>query len=154
MCFQQRDGQDSQTLNNDTFYRPPVKSAQCNIGTEKYPDSGIFLNYDVDDYSQCYGQIKEDFKALTKDDILNPCIYGQGFRSTYVNAAGEATKDLQYKIYFFDIRYQINLESALPKKVKFKFSENFSPGIYGYALVLTNNLVSVSSDGQRHFDLF
>ena len=75
VCFQQRDGQDSQTLNNDTFYRPPVTSAQCNIGTEKYPDSGIFSNYDVDDYSQCYGQIKEDFKALTKDDILNPCIF-------------------------------------------------------------------------------
>ena len=29
--FQQRD---SQNLNNDTFYRPPVASAQCIIGTE------------------------------------------------------------------------------------------------------------------------
>ena len=39
--FQQRDRQDSQSLNNDTFYRPPLKSAHCNIGTEKYADGGI-----------------------------------------------------------------------------------------------------------------
>ena len=49
--FQQRDRQDSQTLNNDTFCRLPVVSAQCIIGTEKYPDAGILLNYDDDDYS-------------------------------------------------------------------------------------------------------
>ena len=33
--LQQRDRQDSQSLNNDTFYRPPVTSTQCIIGTEK-----------------------------------------------------------------------------------------------------------------------
>ena len=42
--FQQRDRQDSQNLNNDTFCRLPVVSAQCIIGTEKYPDAGILLN--------------------------------------------------------------------------------------------------------------
>ena len=68
--FQQGDRQDSQNLNNDTFCRLPVVSAQCIIGTEKYPDAGILLNYDDDDYSQVYHQIKEAFKALTKDDIL------------------------------------------------------------------------------------
>ena len=41
ISFQQRNIQDSQNINNDTFYRPPVTSAQCIIGTEKYPDSGI-----------------------------------------------------------------------------------------------------------------
>ena len=70
--FQQRDRQDSQNLNNDTFCRLPVVSAQCIIGTEKYPNAGILLNYDDDDYSQGYHQIKEAFKALTKDEILQP----------------------------------------------------------------------------------
>ena len=32
---QQRDRQDSQNLNNDTFCRLAVNSAQCIIGTEK-----------------------------------------------------------------------------------------------------------------------
>ena len=74
VAFQQHDRQHDQTLNNDTFYRMPVTSAQCIIGTEKYPDSAILLNYDDDDYSQGYGQIKEAFKALTKDNILQPYI--------------------------------------------------------------------------------
>ena len=62
--FQQRDGQYSLNLNNDSFYRPPVTSAQCIIGTEHYPDSAIFLNYDDDDYSQGNHQPKESFEAL------------------------------------------------------------------------------------------
>ena len=73
--FQQRERQDSENINNDTFYRPPVTSAQCIICTEKYPDAGILLNYDDDDYSQGHGQIKEASRFLTKNDILNPYIY-------------------------------------------------------------------------------
>ena len=50
--FQQQDRQDSQNLNNDTFYRLPNVSAQAIIGTEKYPDAGILLNYDDEYYAQ------------------------------------------------------------------------------------------------------
>ena len=32
--FQQRNKHDSQNLNNDTFYRPLVTSAQCIFGTK------------------------------------------------------------------------------------------------------------------------
>ena len=52
--FRQRDRQNSQNLNNNTFCRLPVTSAQCPIGTEKYLDSGMLLNYYDDDYSQGY----------------------------------------------------------------------------------------------------
>ena len=55
--FQQNDRQHDQNLNNHTFYSMPVTSAQCIIGTEKYPDSGILLNYTDNNYSQGYGQI-------------------------------------------------------------------------------------------------
>ena len=79
--FQQRDRQDFQYLNIDTFCRLPVVIAQCTIGTEKYPDAGIFINYDDDDYSQGYHQIKRVFKALTKDDILQPYISNDDFRA-------------------------------------------------------------------------
>ena len=44
VVFKQNDRQHDQNLNNDTFYRMPVTSAQCIIGTEKYPDSAILLN--------------------------------------------------------------------------------------------------------------
>ena len=147
VAFQQNDRQHDQNLNNDTFVRLPVISAQVVIGTERYPDSAILLNYDDDNYSQGYGLIKEAFKALTKDDILQPYISENDFRSSNNN------NDVGYNIYAFDIRYQKNFENAQPIKVEFKFSENIDAGIYGYALVLTNRLISITSDGQRMFDL-
>ena len=101
--FQQQNRQDSQNLNNDTFCRLPVVSVQCIIGTERYPDTGILLNYNDDDYSQGYHQIKEAFKALTKDDILQPLISQEDFRSSNV-----AANDVGYNIYVFDIRYKKN----------------------------------------------
>ena len=147
VAFQQNDRQHDQNLNNDTFVRLPVISAQIVIGTERYPDSGILLNYENDDYSQGYGQIKDAFKALTKDDILKPYITEDDFR------ASNEGNNIGYNIYDFDIRYQKSFENAQPVKVEFKFSENIPAGIYGYALVLTNILASITSDGQRMFDL-
>ena len=147
VAFQQNDRQHDQNLNNDTFVRLPVISAQVVIGTERYPYSAILLNYDDDDYSQGYGLIKEAFRALTKDDILKPYITEDDFRSS------NEGNNIGYNIYAFDIRYQKNFENAQPIKVEFKFSENIAAGIYGYALVLTNRLASITSDGQRMFDL-
>ena len=114
---------------------------------EKHPDSGIVLNYGDDDYSQGYGQIKEAIRALTKDDILKPYISDHGF------ASSNDGKNIGYNLYVFDKRHQKNFESAQPYKLEFIFSESIPSGIYGYALVLTNKLVSISSDGQRLFDL-
>ena len=145
--FQQQDRQDSQDLNNDAFCRLPVVSAQCVIGTEKYPDAGILLNYDDDDYSQGYHQIKEAFRALTKDDILQPYIT-EDFRTSNVRAA-----DVGYNLYVFHIRYQKNYTASQPIKVEFKFDGVVPNNVNGYALVLTNRLVSISSGGQQNFDL-
>ena len=145
--FQQQERQNSQNEKNDTFYRPSVTSAQGIIGTEKYPDSGILLNYDNGDYNQGYGQIKEGFRALTRDDILQPYISDHDFRSSNNN------NDIGYNSFAFDIRYQKKFENSQSIKVEFKFDGLVPAGIYGYALVLTNKKISISSDGQRHFDL-
>ena len=145
--FQQRKRQNSQNLNHETLLRPPVTYAQCINGTEKYPDSAILLNYNDDDYSQGYGQYKEAFEALTKDEIRQTSISDNDFRSSNNDA------DIGYNSYVFDIRYQKTLESAQPIKVEFIFSGKIPAGMYGYALVLTNKLVSKSSDGHCHFDL-
>ena len=147
VAFQQNDRQNDRNLNNDTFYRPLVTSAQCIIGTEKYPDSGILLNYNDDNYSQGYGQKKEAFKALTKDNFLQKYISEHDFRSS------NNGNIIGYNIYAFDISYQKDFESSQPIKVEFKFDGVVAAGIYGYALVLTNGLISLSSDGQRMFDL-
>ena len=82
VCFQQRDRQHSQILNNETFYRPPVLSCQCIIGTERCPDDSIILIYADDDYSEGYEQIKKAFRALSKVDMLQPYISDNDFRSS------------------------------------------------------------------------
>ena len=146
-AFQQNDRQNDQNLNNDTFDRPLVTSAQCIIGTEKYPGSGILINYNDDEYSQGYGQIKEAFKAITRVNLLQQYISEHDFRSS------NDGNNIGYNIYVFDIRYQKNFESSQPIKVEFKIDGIVPAGIYGYALVLTNRLISISSDGQRMFDL-
>ena len=145
--FQQSDRQHDQNLNNDTFYRPPVTNAQCIIGTEKYPDSAILINYNDDDYSQGYGLIKQAFKDLTKHDILEPYISDNDFRSC------NDGNNIGFNLYVFNIRYQKNFESVQPINVEFEFDGAVPAGIYGYALVLTNRIISISSDGQRHFDI-
>ena len=147
VAFQQQDGQHDQTLNNDTFYRMPVSSAQCIIGTEKYLDSATLLNYDDDDYSQGYGMVKEAFKALTKDNKLQPYISEDDFRSD------NNGNNIGYNIHVFDIRYQKNYQSGQSVKIEFKLDKIVPAGVYAYGLVLTNKLVSISSDGDRMLDL-
>ena len=97
-------------------------SAQVVIGTERYPDSAILINHDDDDYSQGYGQIKEAFKALTKDDILKPYITEDDFRSS------NEGNIIGYNIYAFDIRYQKNFENAQPVKKNLNFQKTFLLG--------------------------
>ena len=123
VVFQQSDRQHDQNLNNDTFYRPPVTNAHCIIGTEKYPDSAILLNYNDDFYSQGYAQIKEAFRVLSKDDILKPYISHSDFRST------NDGNNIGYILYVFDIRYQKNFESSQPIEVDFNFDGLILAGI-------------------------
>ena len=146
--FERRDRQDSQNLNIDTFCRLPVVNAQFIIGTEKNPDAGILLNFSDDDYSQGYGHIKEAFRALAKNDFLQPYISDDTFKTSNVRA-----DDVGYNLHVFDIRYQKNFTNSQLIKVEIKFDRVVLNDVNGYALVLTNKLVSISSDGQKQFDL-
>ena len=76
-----KEREDSQNLNNDTFYRP-VTGAHCVIKIEKHPDSGILSGYFDDHHSQGYSQVNEAFKALTKNEIFQPYTTDHDFRSS------------------------------------------------------------------------
>ena len=108
--FQQRNRQDSQNLNNDSLRRLPVISAQCFIGTEKSPDGGILVNYNDDDYSQGCTQIEETFRALSKDNILQPYTSDDDFK--FSNARVVVIIGCNYNLYAFDIRYQQNFTAS------------------------------------------
>ena len=67
------------------------------------------------------------------------------FRSSNVRA-----DDVGYNSCVFDITYQKKFTTSQPIKVEFKFGGVVPDNINGYALVLTNKLISISTDGQRH----
>ena len=106
VVFQQSDRQHDQILNNDTFVRLPVISTQVVIGTERYPDTVVLLNYNDDGFSQVYGQIKEAFKALTRDDILQLYLSEDDFRSS------NDGDNIGSNIHAFDLRYRKNFEGG------------------------------------------
>ena len=113
----------------------------------KNPDAAILSNFDDDDYIHTYSGIEEAFKALTKDDILKCYLSEHDFR--FCNDVD----NIGYNLYVFDIRCQKNFKLSQPTKIENKFPEIIDAGIYGYALVLTNELVSINSDGQQLFDI-
>ena len=106
------------------------------------------MNYDDDDYSQGYHQIKEAFKALTKNDILKQYISDHEFRPPNIRADG-----VGYKIYVFFMRCRKNFTKSQPIKVELQIDGVVPNVMNRNALVLRNTLVSIGSDGQRHFDL-
>ena len=88
--FQQRYRQNSQSKNLDAFCRLPVTSARSNFGTEKNSVAATILNHNDDDYTQVYSQIKEAFRALPKNDIPQPFISDDDFRS--LNTGGDVVR--------------------------------------------------------------
>ena len=72
----------------------------------------------------------------------------QDFRSSTVRA-----DDVSCNFYVFDKKYHQSFKAFQPIKVEIKFDGDILNGINRYALVLINKLVSINSDGEKHFDL-
>ena len=91
---------------------------------------------------------KKAFRAITKVDIFQPYISDDNFRTSNVRA-----DDVCYDLYVFDKRYQQNFIASQQIKRDFNFDGIVSNDNNGNVLVLTKRLISIRSDGQRHFDL-
>ena len=139
--FQARNKIDSQTHDNATFDRLPISSGVCKIGSEKYPDDGIECDYDRDKYDQAYSEIENFYLLKNETNLLNPFIDLHKFRTNY-------------NFYVFDLSKQKDNIASQPIRLEFKFNAAIDVADYiAYALVLTPKLISISSDGQRLFDL-
>ena len=135
---------------NDTFHKASVVNAPCHIGTEQFPDAGIIFDYANDKYSQACDEIVSSFRHLAKNDILQPHFTQKDIitSNTYPNGYSG------YNFLIFDIRHHQDYSSAQPIKVRLDFRPAVpaATNLIGYALLLTNKLVSMSSDGQKEFD--
>ena len=141
VAFQARNKIDSQTHDNAIFDQLPVSNAVCKIGSEKYPDDGIECDYDRDKYDQAYSEIGNFYLLKSETNLLNPFIDLHKFRTNY-------------NFYVFDLSKQKDPIGSQPIRLEFKFNAAIDVADYiAYALVLTPKLISISSDGQRHFDL-
>ena len=87
--------------------------------------------------------VKSNFYTLHSEcNLLNPFIDFHKFRRNY---------NFMYSIYPNKKKDQI---ASQPIRLEFKFNAAFGVADYiAYALVLNPKLISISSDGQRHFDL-
>ena len=113
MGFQQQNSQDTQSLNNDTFWRLLGNSAQGIIGTEKNPSASMFLNFDDYFYFRRSGQFEEAFRILTKDDILKPCTSDHDFRFPNVRFDDIGCNFQIYKFWIYNIRKILPLHNQL-----------------------------------------
>ena len=139
--FQARNKIDSQVHDNAVFDRLPISNAVCKIGSEKYPDDGIECDYDRDKYDQAYSEIENFYHLNSETNLLNPFIDLHKFRTNY-------------PLFLFDLSKQKDQIASQPMRLEFKFNAAIDVADYiAYALVLTPKLISISSDGQRHFDL-
>ena len=150
--FMERDRINQQHQNNDIFYRPCVVNAQCIIGGDNFPDAGINCNYAIDETLQAYAEIVSCFTKLAKNNFLQPYLTQKDFITSNKYPDGKPG----YNLYVFHMRHHQDCSSAQPIKVRIDFRPAVpaATNLIGYAILLTNKLVSVSSNGQRQFGWF
>ena len=124
------------------FDRLDVIEASCNIGTVRYPDHEYQVDFERNKYNEPYNEIRRFYKDYIK---------GEG--SPYITF--KDFKEL-YNLWVFDLRAQKDNPSAQPISIHFKLRAGYDAVPTNYqatALVLTQKVVSVSSDGARQFDI-
>ena len=131
---------ENQIHDNSEFDQLPINFCVCKMGSENFPENGITCNYSRDNYCEAYYEIENFFKNYTETNLLKPLIDLKMFKS-------------KYNFYVFDLRKQKEKIAAQPIWLNFKFDAAVADDYAAFALDLSDQLVSVSSDGQRQFDL-
>ena len=139
--FQAREKIDSQIHDNAISDRLPISKAVWKIGLEKYPVDGIERDYDRDNYRGAHQEMKNFYRLKNETNLLRPIIDVHELR-------------YNYNFYVFYLSKQTDHIASQSIRLEFKFSAAIGVAQYiAYALVLTPKLISISSDGQKHFDL-
>ena len=143
VAIQNRNRKDAESEDMSVFFGHHVLSAQCLIGTERHPEVCMNTDHAKHNFFQAYGELASCFKHLSQDNFLQ----------LYV-----AKDDINFNFHVLDIRCQNFHLSTQDVKIDFSLSSKnavaIRAGKIGYALVLNIKLSSISSDGDRHFNLF
>ena len=132
----------NQRQNNVIFDTLDVIEASCKLGSVRYPEHEYQVDFTRNKYNEPYNEIRRFYKDYIK---------GEG--SPYISF--KDFKEL-YNIWVFDLRDQKYNPSSQPFSIEFKFMVGYDAVTNNYqatALVLSQKIISVSSDGQRQFDI-
>ena len=130
------------------FCIPHVTSAQWNIGTERYVEKVLTLT-----------PIRIYFLKLVKrlNHLSNTYQKINSFNLLLVKSQKGFRRYEQLELYAFHLRCQRNLPVLNILKEDFSFSillvNEIKAGTVDYALILRDEILSVSSDKQKHFEL-
>ena len=83
---------------------------------------------------------------------MKPYKIQEDFRKNNLNAGCENLYDIGYKLFVFDMGSQNILSSARPINVIFKLHKKAPTSLVGFALIITNKLISTSKGGQKQLN--
>ena len=132
-----------QMQNNAIFDRPDIIECSCVIGSTKFPDTNEYqIDFERNKYNDLYNEVRRFYKDF---------LHGEG--SPYISI--KDFKEL-YPFVIFDLRNQKDVVSSQSVQARFRFRAGYNAvdqNFQGIGLLITQKIISVSSDGQRQFDI-
>jgi hypothetical protein len=136
----QTDKTDKQTTNPAVFDHCSLKNMTVVLNTERYPAIDFLTDYDKLQYSLQYKAMTEFMARFYRLDSLvaNSTIDPLSFKKLY-------------PLYVFDVSKQSErlTQGIVDITIKMQFHGNCPPKTQAYALVFSNRLLKIRSDGQK-----
>ncbi len=129
-----------QTVNHSVFDHCNVKNVYCTINTERYPFSDMNTNFQECDVAQVYKNMtdfKEQFYGVSEYES------GCGINlDQFINL---------YPIFVIDLRHQSErLKNTMQDiQIRMEFNQNPPANTTAYAVLISDKLMSLESDGNR-----
>ena len=131
---------DNQEKNPTLFDHCNVKNMSVVLNTTKYPEMDYLTNFKKMQFSQFY-------KAFTD---FPQKYYGLDQLVSNTSVAPAEFKSL-FPLYVFDVSKQSERlkQGIVDMTIKMQFHKNCAPNTHAYALILSNRMLKIRSDGQK-----
>lgn len=122
----------NQESNNGLFDNCDLKNAYVQLNNERYPENNLQLNFSGNNYAIAYQMLKD-----------------------YISHENCAVEYKDYKdlhpIFVFDVSRQNERikNTTIDVKIKAEFGTNIPDNTYAYALILSDRVINLQSDGNK-----
>lgn len=132
----QTDKDDDQVKNTAIFNHCSTTTAYVQLNSERYPEMDLQLDFEENKYTTAYKMLCDYFNHVINKESCPIALYE--FRNLY-------------PLLVFDVSRQSEKlkNSVTDIKIKATFKENIPKHTYAYALVLSDRLLKLQSDGNK-----